>query len=319
MQYSLHKTRSPRWFTKLTFALALALGLNASALIMLHHNFSYLDQQVIAAEPTELPNEARQLIGKWQLTTLGSDTDSLTVLFTPEGNLYLINPTKKTAVKAEYQVNSENGQVYLDVFQGSFGSRATFSINSRGQLILQQLFMPAIMQQIYYTSSTTSIVGNLLMPNILLLKRISNDTKLDADLTFPESVSLAYLAWQSEAKTYLGAMNRSHQAFFIEKGYFTNRLGELGLDIKDESENYKYQVVVLDSKKAVQHIALAKKDSLKSYIGLVYTTKLVPYSQEVLTVELLCESQKPTRQPPPRFKLAAKPICPDGYVAFSRK
>jgi hypothetical protein len=203
MQYSLHKTRSPRWFTKLTFALTLALGLNASALIMLHHNFSYLDQQAIAAEPTELPNEARQLIGKWQLTTLGSDTDSLTVLFTPEGNVYLINPSKKTAVKAEYQVNSENGQVYLDVFQGGFGSRATFSINSRGQLILQQLFMPAIMLH----SSTTSIVGNILMSNLLLLKRISNDTKLDASLTFPESIPVSYLAWQGQAQVYVGELD----------------------------------------------------------------------------------------------------------------
>jgi len=317
MQYSLHKTRSPRWFTKLTFALTLALGLNASALITRHHNFSCLDHQAIAAETTELPNEARQLIGKWQLTTLGSDTDSLTVLFTPDGNLYLINPSKKTAVKAEYQVNSENGQVYLDVFQGSFGSRSTFSINSRGQLILQQIFMPAIMQQMNYGSSTTNIVGNLLMPNILLLKRISKDINLDANLTFPESIPLSYLAWQSEARSYISVMNRGHQAFFTERGYFTNKLGDLELGIKDESENYKYQVVVLDNKKAVQHIALAKKDSLKSYIGVVYT-KRVTQSQDVTTITLLCESQKTTRKSPPRFKLTDNPICPEGYVEFSR-
>ncbi len=318
MQYSLHKTRLQRWFTKLTLALTLAIGVNASALIMLHYNLADLDHQAIASELRELPNEARQLIGKWQLTILGSDTDALTVLFTPEGSVYVINPSKKTAVKAEYQVNSENGQVYLDIFQGSFGSRATFSINSRGQLLLQQLFMPAIMQQMYYNSSTTNIVGNILMPNLLLLKRISNDTKLEENLTFPESIPLSYLAWQSEAKVYVGVMNRGHQAFFLEKGYFTNKLGELEIGIKDESENYKYQVVVLDSKKAVQHIALAKKDSLKSYIGLVYT-RLVSQSQDATTFALLCESQNPTRKSPPKFKLSDDPICPEGYVDAFRK
>jgi len=316
------KDISKYWIYKLILTLAIALGANATLLAISRDTLGALTKnlalQAIAAEPVELTAESQKLLGKWKLTTLGGDSESLTVLFTPEGSLYLINPTKKTAVKAEYQINSLNGQTYLDVFQGSFGSRTTFSINAKGQLILQQLFMPAIMQQMYYGSSTTNLVGNILMPNILLLKRISNDTKLGADLDFPEAVPLSSLAWQSEAKSYVGAMTRAHQAFFVEQGYFTNKLDDLKIGINNESENYKYQIVVLDNKQAVQHIALAKKDFLKSYTSLVYI-KLVPESKDVTTVTLLCESQKPTRKSPPKFKPSTNPTCPEGYVDPLRK
>ncbi len=311
MQYSLLKIRSHRWLTKFAIALAIAVGVNTALLASSRHGVAPLGF-AIAAEPTELSVEAKQLIGKWQLTTLNSESEPLTFLFTPEGKLYLINPAQKTAVKAEYQINSVNGQTYLDVFQASFGSRATFSINSKGELILQQLFIPAVMQNTGISGSAPTIVGGILMPNILLLTRISTDTTLDASIEFPVTASLASRAWQSEAKTYVGAMNRSQQAFFVEKEYFTNKLDDLGFSIKSVTENYKYQIMVLDSKKGVQNIALAQKDNLKSYTGLVYTA--MTDSKEVTTMTLLCESQKPTRTSPPKFKLTPNPTCPEGYV-----
>jgi hypothetical protein len=231
--------------------------------------------------------------------------------------MLLIHPTRKIGVKAEYQINSLNGETYLDVFQGSFGSRTTFSFNSKGQLILQQLFMPAAMQYSNYSGNLPNIVGTVLMPNMFRLTRVSNDTKLDANIEFPSSVSPAALARQSEAKTYIGAINRGHQAFFLEKEYFTNKLKDLGLGIGAESENYKYQIVVLDSKKAVQSMALSKEDNLKSYVGLVYITKL-PEIEEDTSRSLICESQKPTRKMPPKFKLTSNPTCPEGYIELSR-
>jgi hypothetical protein len=317
MQYSLLKIKSHHWLTRLTFSLAIAIGVNASLFAIPRNDLAYLGSQAIAAEPSELSAEAQQLIGKWQLTILNNESEPLTLLFTTEGKLYLIDSAKKTAVKAEYQINTLNGQTYLDVFQGSFGSRTTFSINSKGQLILQQLFMPAAVQYAYYASNVPNVVGGILMPNILLLKRISNDTKLDANIEFPDAIPPVTRAIQSEAKTYVGAMNRAHQAFFLEKEYFTNKLEDLGLGIKAETENYKYQIVVLDRKKGVQHIGLAQKDSLKSYTGLVYTA-LSPNSNELTTITLLCESQKPTRKIPPKFKLTSNPTCPEGYVDLSR-
>ncbi|GBO52972.1 type IV pilin PilA [Pseudanabaena sp. lw0831] len=319
MQHTPPKNTSHRWLSQLTIALAIAIGVNTALLASSRNGVAHLDSNAIAAEPIELPAEAKQLIGKWQLTTLNSESEPLTFLFTPEGKLYVINSTQKIAVKAEYQINSVNGQIFLDVFQGSFGSRTTFSINSRGELILQQLFMPGATQRAYASlGNVPAIVGNILMPNILLLTRISNDTKLDANIEFPEAVPLVSLAWQSEAKAYIGGMNRSHQAFFLEKEYFTNKLDELGLGIRSVTENYKYQIIVLDNKKGVQNIALAQKDNLKSYTGLVYTA-LAADSKELTTISLLCESQKPTRKMPPKFKLTSNPTCPEGYVDLTNR
>lgn len=317
MQYPLFKNSSHRWLTKLTITLAIASGVNTALFAMPRDSLAPLSQ-AIATETSELSTEAKQLIGTWQLTTPNNDSEPLTVVFTPDGNIFLIHPTRKIGVKAEYQINSWDGQTYLDVFQGSFGSRTTFSFNSKGQLILQQLFMPAAMQYTNYSGNLPNIVGTVLMPNMFRLTRISTDSKLDANIEFPSSVSPAALARQSEAKTYIGAINRGHQAFFLEKEYFTNKLKDLGLGIGSESENYKYQIVVLDSKKAVQSMALSKEDNLKSYVGLVYITKL-PEIEDDTSRSLICESQKPTRKMPPKFKLTSNPTCPEGYIELSRQ
>jgi hypothetical protein len=317
MQYPLFKNSSHRWLTKLTITLAIASGVNTALFAMPRDSLAPLSQ-AIAAETIELSAEAQKLVGTWQLTTPNNESGPYTMVFTPDGKLYLIHPTRKIGVSAEYQINSLNGETYLDVFQGSFGSRTTFSFNSKGQLILQQLFMPAAMQYANYSGNVPNIVGVVLMPNMFRLTRVSTDSKLDANIEFPSSYSPAALARQSEAKTYIGAINRGHQAFFLEKEYFTNKLNDLGLGIGDESNNYKYQIVVLDSKKAVQSIALAKEDNLKSYMGLVYITKL-PEMKEDISLSLICESQKPTRKMPPKFKLTSNPTCPEGYIELSRQ
>lgn len=316
MQYPLFKSSSHHWLTKLTITLAIASGVNTALFAMPRDSLAPLSQ-AIATETVELPAEAQKLVGTWQLTTPNNESEPFTMVFTPDGKLYLIHPTRNIGVTAEYQINSLNGETYLDVFQGSFGSRTTFSFNSKGQLILQQLFMPAAMQYASYTGNLPNIVGSVLMPNMFRLTRISNDTKLDANIDFPSSVSPASLARQIEAKTYVGSINRSHQAFFVENGYFTNKLDDLKIGIKSETENYKYQIVVLDNKKAVQHIGLAKTDNLKSYTGLVYTAP-DPNSKDVIPIALICESQKPTRQLPPKFKLTSNPTCPEGYIDLSR-
>ncbi|PZO40559.1 MAG: hypothetical protein DCF19_11720 [Pseudanabaena frigida] len=309
MQYS---------FRKFTLALAIAIGVNTSSFVMPRNCLALLDNQAIAAEPSELPAVAKQLIGKWQLTMVGSELEPLTLLFMPDGKLYLINSTRQSVVQGEYQIHSVNGQVYLDIFQGSFGARTNFSFNSKGQLILQQLFIPAVIQLMYSSNSNEpNIIGGLLMPNILSLTRISSDTNVDANLNFALFQSPANRARQSEAKSYVGAINRAQQAFFLEKEYFTSKLYDLGIGISSETENYKYQIVVIDSKKGVQNIAIPKKDNLKAYTGFVNIRPVVG-TQEMTSVAMLCESLKPTRDLPSKFKLSDKPTCPEGYIVLSR-
>ena len=317
MQYLLFKISSHRWLNQLMITLAIAIGVNTALLAMPRDSLAPLSQ-ALAAEPVELPAEAQKLFGTWRLTEPNNESEPLTMVFTPDGKLYLIHPTRKIGVASEYQINSLDGQTYLDVFQGSFGSRTTFSFNSKGQLIIQQLIVPAAMQYASSLGNLPNIVGTVLMPNMFRLTRISTDSKLDANIEFPSSVSPASLAMQREGETYIGAINRGHQAFFLEKEYFTNKLKDLGLGIGSESENYKYQIVVLDNKKAVQTTALAKVDNLKSYTGLVYITKSSEMNEDI-SLYLICESLKPTRRMPPKFKLSSDPTCPEGYINLSRQ
>jgi hypothetical protein len=319
MQYSLFKVTSHPWLTKSAIALAIAIGVNTSLLATPRDVLAtlpvYLDSQAIAAEPIELSAEAKQLIGKWQLKLKPeSELPSINVVFTPEGNLYLIDPTRKSGIKAEYQINSQNGQTYLDIFDNGLGSRTTFSFNAKGQLIIQQLIFPGIMQYAFSGNSGGNFVGSILLPNLFLLTRISTDSKLDANIDFPVIPSQANRARQSEGITYVGSMNRAQQAFFLENGKFASNLVELALGISSETELYKYQVLLLDSKKGVQNIGLAKKEGLKSYTGLTYTK----FNPEETTLALLCESIKPTRSFPPKFNLTNFPTCPEGYVDLNR-
>ncbi|MDX2256633.1 MAG: type IV pilin-like G/H family protein [Pseudanabaenaceae cyanobacterium bins.39] len=125
--------------------------------------------------------------------------------------------------------------------------------------------------------------------------------------------SPANRARQSEARNYVGTMNRGQQAVFLETGKFAGTVAELAIGIRDKTENYNYRIMVLDVKNAVQQVAIPKNNSLKSYIGLVYVDNSVKPS-EMITQSLLCESIKPMQALPPKFKLTGTPTCPEGYV-----
>ena len=81
--------------------------------------------------------------------------------------------------------------------------------------------------------------------------------------------SLAHKAQQSEAKTYIGSLNRSQQAFFLEEGKFSSELDALGLGISAETDNYSYSILPADSDtKGVVTFAQPKDATLNAYIGI---------------------------------------------------
>lgn len=290
--------------TKVFASIAIAMNVAYSS------TSNHLSSAAIAAENPPVSAEAKQLIerltGQWQLAPSVSNTESLNFIFTADGKLYLVSTSQKSALALEYQVNTTNGQTYLDVLQGGFASRTTVDFSQKGQLILQQLAIPVAFQ---YSSP---ISGGFFLPNALFLNRISQDTNLPKDVEVTTPQSGVNSARQSEARTYVGSMNRAQQAFFLEKNYFAGNLAVLATGISPETANYKYQVMVLDSTKAVQNIAIAKGDELKSYTGLVYLVKTADPSESYPTA-LLCESVKPTRQSPPKFIFKPEPECPSGY------
>jgi len=64
-----------------------------------------------------------------------------------------------------------------------------------------------------------------------------------AAIALPSFLNQASKARQSEAKTYVGSMNRSQQAYYLEKQQFAPNLQTLAVGIALKTENYGYGVV----------------------------------------------------------------------------
>ncbi|PZO42731.1 MAG: hypothetical protein DCF19_06795 [Pseudanabaena frigida] len=126
---------------------------------------------------------------------------------------------------------------------------------------------------------------------------------------------------QSEAKTYVGAMNRGQQAYYLEKERWAKNIDEIGIGIKEESDNYRYKTQPIDSTKTVNiknypgiavQTGLAKKEGLKSYLGIAYLSGTS--SNDLTTLAILCESNEPTTKEAGLPKFDGKEMqCPDGY------
>jgi type II secretory pathway pseudopilin PulG len=94
---------------------------------------------------------------------------------------------------------------------------------------------------------------------------------------------------QSEAKQYVGAMNREQQAYFLDQNRFANSMDKLGIGIKTETENYQYSVQTTG--KEAYNYAIARKSNLKSYVGGVLRLPDLSLSNDFSTIAILCETK----------------------------
>lgn len=117
-------------------------------------------------------------------------------------------------------------------------------------------------------------------------------------IALPSFLNQANKAKQSEAKTYVGTMNRAQQAYYLENGEFAGAgdFGKLGLGVATQTENYIYNIVAgtgTDSANVTNQAATAKGASapLKSYIGGVMVGTVAATS-EATTLAILCEADR---------------------------
>jgi len=140
-----------------------------------------------------------------------------------------------------------------------------------------------------------------------------------AAIALPSFLNQAAKARQSEAKTYTGSMNRSQQAYYLEKQQFAPNLGALAVGIAFTTENYGYGVARNGAKGAggtAQSVVVfgvpgaatespasgtdadsdtlntAKGSNLKAYVGAV-SVSTPTGSTEATTLATLCESNLP--------------------------
>ncbi|HBB36269.1 MAG TPA: hypothetical protein DDZ80_13390 [Cyanobacteria bacterium UBA8803] len=163
-------------------------------------------------------------------------------------------------------------------------------------------------------SSPNYLVGCLLVPLLAFLGLLPWVL-----MTFPSLLSSSTKAKQAEAKTYVGSMNRAHQAYFLEKKAFTNNVDKLGLAIKTETVNYSYSLHT--TKNAAFHYGVSKvkktpwqkllgHKELKSYVGGVFLYR-VGGTGDLRTLAILCEANSPGSIKPP------EPTYRNGVLACS--
>ena len=143
-------------------------------------------------------------------------------------------------------------------------------------------------------------------------------------IALPSFLNQANKAKQSEAKTYVGSMNRAQQAYYLENTQFAlnSNFGSLGLGIATQTVNYQYSISSNSTASTVTNqaktiLALAP---LKSYIGGVMVGTVAATS-EATTLAILCEGAQARVNGGADVTDATfgtSPSCPSTYVNLAK-
>jgi prepilin-type N-terminal cleavage/methylation domain-containing protein len=117
-------------------------------------------------------------------------------------------------------------------------------------------------------------------------------------IALPSFLSQANKAKQSEAKTYIGSLNKSQQAYYVEKNAFSDSIKTLGVGIQTQTTNYKYACKLINDGTASlggQCTAQNPDDSttspLRRYGGFTYIVDATDTS-DATTTSTICETDK---------------------------
>ncbi len=113
-------------------------------------------------------------------------------------------------------------------------------------------------------------------------------------IALPSFLNQANKARESEARTYVGSINRAQQAFYMENANkFSGSLAQLGLGINSATANYTYNLAAKNegaTKGAVVNANGAA--NLRDFAGLVWTGQTL--GNESTTLAKLCEAKTAT-------------------------
>ena len=108
----------------------------------------------------------------------------------------------------------------------------------------------------------------------------------------PSFLNQANKAKQSEAKAYIGSMNKAHQAYFVENTTFTTNIEALGIGITTApTNNYQYGAYSNAKNKNILSEGESQSPSaLNSYGGTVF---VVDAGDNSTLRSILCETTSP--------------------------
>ena len=116
-----------------------------------------------------------------------------------------------------------------------------------------------------------------------------------AAIALPSFLNQANKAKQSEAKTYVGTLNKGQQAYFTEKNRFGTTIDILGVGVKAETENYLYGTsaatynATQPSENFATSFANPRAVAVRGYIGRVQLSR-VDATSDITSLAILCEA-----------------------------
>ena len=128
-----------------------------------------------------------------------------------------------------------------------------------------------------------------------------------AAIALPSFLNQANKAKQSEARTYVGSINRAQQAYYLENNGFSDKLDLLGLGVASQTANYKYVISRATTgagasgagpyatAQALPSVESAPSDAaaVKGYVGGVILGEVgAGTSTEATTLGVVCETAK---------------------------
>lgn len=120
-----------------------------------------------------------------------------------------------------------------------------------------------------------------------------------AAIALPSFLNQANKAIASEARTYVGAMNRGQQAYYLNNATFSSSIEALGVDISAETANYSYAMEVQPDGSSVVITAMPKDEFHYSFTGAVHVVGDDPAT--ATTIAEVCESTTSELPAPPQF------------------
>lgn len=118
-----------------------------------------------------------------------------------------------------------------------------------------------------------------------------------AAIALPSFLNQANKGKQAEAKQYVSSINKGQQAYFTEQGKFVTeqtKFNDLGVGIKTQTTNYKYEIKDGDASKVSVHGSRINA-GIKQYAG---TVALVgPTGGDKTSQAVVCESKDPATNP----------------------
>lgn len=119
-----------------------------------------------------------------------------------------------------------------------------------------------------------------------------------AAIALPSFLNQSNKAKQSEAKTYVGTLNKGQQAYFTEKNRFGSSIDILGIGVKQDTVNYNYSTrgsaynaAVASANNATSY-AVPTGVALRAYNGMVQLNQ-VDTTSDITSLAILCEANAP--------------------------